>query len=122
MCLLIYGIVTGLLLPRLLAGSMPIIPLGSSEYAETGSTVPLGPVSGNYTQAIYLVGDFVCFTMIVAIASTQAGFAAITNALLAYAVGNALFALLDLATYATGTQWLLDFMRNAQYTLHFEER
>ncbi len=119
--LLIYGIVTGLLLPRLLAGSTPIIPLGSSEYAETGSTVPLGPVSSNYTQALYLIGDFVCFTMIVAIASGRAGFAAITNALLAYAVGNALFAFIDLATYATGTQWLLDFMRNAQYTLHFEE-
>jgi hypothetical protein len=121
MSLLIYGVVTGLLMPRLLAGSTPIIPLGSSEYAETGSTVPLGPVSSNYTQALYLVGDFVCFTMIVAIASGQAGFAAITNALLAYAVGNALFAFIDLTTYATGTQWLLGFMRNAQYTLHFEE-
>jgi hypothetical protein len=122
MCLLIYGLLTGFLMPRLLEGSMPIIPLGTSEYAPTGSTVPLGPVSSNITQGIYLTADFVCFIMIVAIASTQAGFMTITGALVAYAIGNVLFAFLDLATFATGTQWLLEFMRNAQYALHIEEQ
>jgi hypothetical protein len=121
MCLVIYGLVSGVVMPRLLAGSMPIIPLGTSEYADTGSTVPLGPVSSNLTQGIYLVADFVCFVMIVAIASTQAGFTTIASALVAYAAGNVLFAFVDLGTYATGTQWLLDFIRNAQYALHIEE-
>ncbi len=121
MCLVIYGLVSGVVMPRLLAGSMPIIPLGTSEYADTGSTVPLGPVSSNLTQGVYLVADFVCFVMIVAIASTQAGFTTIASALLAYAAGNVLFAFVDLGTYATGTQWLLDFIRNAQYALHIEE-
>jgi hypothetical protein len=46
----------------------------------------------------------------------------ITSALLACAAGNVLFALLDLATYFSGTQWIMDFMRNAQYTLHIEEK
>jgi hypothetical protein len=121
MCLVIYGTVTAILMPRLLAGTMACIPLGTSEYAETGSTVPLSPTSGNLTQSIYLVGDFACFIMIVGIASTQAGFATIAGALVAYAAGNVLFALIDIATYNTGTQWLLDFIRNAQYTLHIEE-
>src|ERR1700726_2020314 len=122
MCLVIYGLLSGFLMPRLMEGSMPIIPLGSSEYANTGFTVPLGPVSGNLTQGIYLVADFACFVMIVAIASTQAGFATIASALVAYAAGNVLFAILDLGTFATGTQSLLDFIRNAQYTLHIEEQ
>jgi hypothetical protein len=121
MCLVIYGVLSAFLMPRLLAGTMASIPLGTSEYAETGSTVPLSPTSGNLTQSIYLVGDFACFIMIVAIASTQAGFVTIAGALVAYAAGNVLFALLDIATYNTGTQWLLDFIRNAQYTLHIEE-
>jgi hypothetical protein len=121
MCLVLYGIITGIVMPRLLAGSTQIIPLGVSEYADTGSTVPLGPVSSNFTQAVYLVADLVCFTMIVAIGSTYAGFAAIAGALVAYAAGNVLFALLDLGTYSTGTQWILEFMRNARYTLHIEE-
>jgi len=121
MCLVIYGVVTGFVMPRLLAGSTAIIPLGVSEYADTGSTVPLGPVSSNFTQSVYLTADLVCFTMIVAVASTQSGFVAITGALVAYAAGNVLFALLDLGTYFSNTQWLLEFMRNARYTLHIEE-
>lgn len=121
MCLLIYGVIGGFLLPRLLAGSTVIIPLGTSEYADTGSTVPLGPVSSNFTQSVYLTADFVCFVMIIAVAATRGGFSTVADALLAYAVGNVLFALIDLATYNTGTQWLLEFIRNAQYTLHVDE-
>jgi len=121
MCLVLYGILSGIFMPRLLAGFTQIIPLGTSEYADTGSTVPLGPVSSNFTQGIYIVADFICFIMTVAVASTRAGFLAITGALVAYVAGNVLFALIDLVTYNTGTQWLLDFMRNAQYTLHVEE-
>ncbi|SDT58333.1 hypothetical protein SAMN05444158_7245 [Bradyrhizobium canariense] len=121
MCLVLYGVVSAILIPRFLAGDAQIIPLGASEYAATGSTVPLGPVSSNFTQSVYMIADLICFTIAVAVASTQAGFAAITGALLAYAAGNVLFALVDVVTYSSGTQWLLEFMRNAQYTLHNEE-
>jgi hypothetical protein len=121
LCLLVYGVMTGIMMPRLAAGTMQIIPLGTTEWGDTGSTVPLGPVSSNLTQAIYLTGDFVCFIMIVAIASTEAGFSTITGALVAYSIGNVFFAMVDLVTYASGTQWLLEFMRNANYTLHIEE-
>ncbi|WP_213769818.1 hypothetical protein [Bradyrhizobium sp. dw_78] len=120
-CLVLYGVVSAFIVPRLMAGITPIIPLGTSEYANTGSTVPLGPVSSNFTQSVYLTADLICFAITAAIASTQAGFVTITGALLAYAAGNVLFALLDIGTYATGTQWLLDFMRNAQYTLHLDD-
>jgi hypothetical protein len=122
MCLLIYGLLTAFLMPRLMEGSMIIFPLGISGYGDTGTSVPLNPTSGNLTQSIYLAGDFVCFIMIVAIASTEAGFTTVTNALLAYAAGNVLFAFLDLGTYATGTKWLLDFIRNAQYIMHDQEQ
>jgi hypothetical protein len=121
LCLVIYGVIGGFMIPRLAAGSMEIIPLGTSVFGDTGYTVPLGPVSSNFTQSIYLVADFICFLMTAAVATTRAGFLACTAGLLAYAAGNVLFALIDLVTYNTGTQWLLDFMRNAQYTLHIEE-
>jgi hypothetical protein len=120
--LVVYGVITGYLMPRLFAGGSQIVPLGVSlEYASTGTTVPLGPVSSNLTQAIYLIGDAVCFVMIVAIASTQAGFAVISAAAMAYVAGNVAFALLDIATYSTGTQWLMEPIRNATYTLHIDE-
>jgi hypothetical protein len=121
MCLVLYGVIIGILIPRLLAGSTQIVPLGPSEYANTGTTVPLGPVSSNFTQSVYLIADLLCFTMTVAIGSTRAGFVTIVSALVAYAAGNVLFAVLDISTYSTGTQRLLEFMRNAQYQLHNEE-
>ncbi|HVX75133.1 MAG TPA: hypothetical protein VHB49_03330 [Bradyrhizobium sp.] len=121
LCLVLYGVASAVLAPRLMAGSMPIIPLGSSEYANTGSTVPLGPVSGNFTQSVYLIADLICFAIATVIASTPAGFETITRALLACAAANIFLAFLDIGTYLTGTGWLLEFIRNAQYTLHLDD-
>jgi hypothetical protein len=121
LCLVVYGIATAIVIPRLLAGGAQIVPLGTSEYADTGSTVPLGPVSSNFTQSVYILADLVCFALTAAIASTQDGFRTVTTALLAYAAGNLLLAVLDIGTYATGTQALLDFIRNAQYVLHLDD-
>lgn len=118
-CLVLYGAVGGYVLPRILAGSTFIFPIGASEYGE--GFVPLGPVSGNLTQTVYLLADLVCFALVAGVASTRAGFEAIAGGLVAYAVGNILFALLDLATYITGTQDILNFMRNSQYILRFDE-
>ncbi|HUN98211.1 MAG TPA: hypothetical protein VMU69_18495 [Bradyrhizobium sp.] len=83
--------------------------------------MPLGPVSSNFTQSVYLVADLICFAITASIASTPAGFETITRALLACAAANIFLAFLDIGTYATGTSWLLDFMRNAQYALHFDD-
>lgn len=120
LCLVLYAVISAFVMPRLLAGTTQIVPLGTSEYASNGSTVPLGPVSGNFTQAVYLVADLICFVMTAAIVSTRQGFVAVAASLTAYAVGNTLFAVVDLGTYATNTQWVLDFVRNAHYTLHSE--
>jgi len=121
-CLVIYGLITGFLIPRFLAGDMQIAPLGVSEYGDTGSTVPLGPVSSNFTQGVYLSADLICFLITIALASSYAGFITIASAILAYAVGNVAFAVIDLITYSSGLQWLLEPIRNAQYTLHNEEQ
>src|SRR6266567_649144 len=92
MCLMLYGVFGAILIPRLAAGSMDIIPLGTSAFGDTGYTVPLGPVSSNFTQSIYLVADFICFIITLAVATTRAGFLACTGGVLAYAAGNVLFA------------------------------
>jgi hypothetical protein len=120
LCLVAFGVLSAFLMPRLMEGYMPIVPLGVTEHAPTGTTVPLGPVSSNLTQSIYLTGDLVCFVAIAAIASSPAGFVAVANGIIACALVNILFALLDIGTYYSGTGWLLGFMRNAQYVLHVE--
>lgn len=120
-CLVCYGVFGGFVFPRIFAGATQIIPIGSSAYAVTVGTVPLGPVSGNFTQSLYLVADLICFALISAVASTQRGHNAITAAVIGYCTINILFAVLDVATYSTGTQWLLGFIRNAQYAFHLDE-
>ncbi|MCU4181113.1 hypothetical protein [Bosea sp. BH3] len=117
-CLTLYGVASAFLLPRVLAGSTQIVPLGSSVYDETGSTIPLVPVSSNLTQSVYLTANLIVFAAVAGIAARREGFVAVLAGLMAYCIGNTLFALIDLATYATGTQDLLGFMRNARYTLH----
>ena len=116
-----YGVIGGMFLPRILEGASQIIPVGSTGFDDTGSAVPLSPTSGNFTQAVYLVADLLCFVMVRAIASRAEGLAAIANAFVIFAAANIVFAALDFLTFQTGTAWTLDFIRNAQYTFHAEE-
>ena len=122
LCLVLYGLASSYVMPRLFAGQTFIVPLGSSEHLITSDgVVPLGPVSSNLTQSIYMIGDLVCFIVFVAIGSTVAGVETLAKALIAYAIANICFGLLDMITAATGTAELLGFIRNAQYTFHDEE-
>lgn len=118
MCFVAYGVVTAFFYPRVMAGLTEIIPLGSSEFDSTGFTVPLGPVSSNFTQSIYMIASFLVFAITASLGDTPEGFRLAAIAATAYVAANAFFGLLDLATYLTGTQSLLDFMRNARYALH----
>ncbi|MBZ5762962.1 MULTISPECIES: hypothetical protein [Rhizobium] len=120
--LVIYGLISAYFLPRLLEGATQIVPLGSTVYGETRSTVPLTTVSSNLTQSVYMVGNFICFTITVAVASTHRGFNSLVAGLLACSVLIVVFAFLDIATFSTGTQAVLSFMRNARYTLHTDEQ
>ncbi|CCM78316.1 hypothetical protein [Rhizobium mesoamericanum] len=117
-CLVLYGVLSAYFLPRLFADATFIVPLGVSDRPLTGGVVPLGPISSNLTQAVYLAADLVCFMLIVAVGSTMEGYRAIVIGLIAYAAFNVLFALIDVVTGAVGGQELLQFIRNAQYTFH----
>lgn len=120
--LVVYGVMSAYFAPRLLTGVTQIVPLGTTIFGDTRSTVPLVPVSSNFTQSVYMIGNLICFAMTVAVASTYRGFQAVLAGLLAYSVANTVFALLDIGTYSTGSQGILAFMRNAQYTLHTDDQ
>ncbi|MBB3610335.1 hypothetical protein [Rhizobium sp. BK602] len=120
--LVAYGVMSAYFSPRLLSGETQIVPLGTTAFGDTRSTVPLVPVSSNLTQSVYMIGNLICFTMTVAVASSFRGFQAVLAGLLAYSVANTVFAMLDITTFATGSQGLLAFMRNAQYTLHTDDQ
>jgi hypothetical protein len=114
LCTACYGVFGAIVFPRALGGITQINAIGLTT---TYSTIPLQPTSGNLTQSIYFCADVVCFLLCSAFASTLAGFRAVFGALLVYCAGNILFAALDLATFWTGTAYLLGFIRNSTYVL-----
>jgi hypothetical protein len=116
-CLVAYAVVSAFVFPRLLFGATGTIPLSGTGLSGQ-RTVPLAPVSSNLTQSVYLCGNLACFAAVVAIASTRDGFRAVLIGLVAFAICNCLFALLDIATYAAGISDVLGFMRNARYEVH----
>ncbi|BCP52427.1 hypothetical protein K32_10440 [Kaistia sp. 32K] len=120
LCTWLYGVVGAFFFPRLLAGQYYVNAIGVSASLGGFAQIPLGPTSGNLTQSIYFTGDMVCFLAASVFVQTQAGLKTVTQALLAYCVANILFAGLDLATFWTGTGDLLDFMRNATYTIYLD--
>ena len=116
-----FGIAGAYLLPRLFAGATGINAIGATDQGPSLVLVPLGPTTGNVTQSIYLVADLVCFMAVLSVASTPRGFERVMRALLVYSACNIAFAIIDLITAATGTGFLLGFLRNADYQLHVEE-
>jgi hypothetical protein len=109
----IYGAVTAYIWPRLFAGQTIVIPVRSQGY-----TIALEPSTANLTQAVYFVGDFVCFIVLSGYAaSSLAARKVLTNAALFCVILNLIFAALDMVTYFTNTTELLSFIRNATYSL-----
>jgi Na+-transporting NADH:ubiquinone oxidoreductase subunit NqrD len=109
----IYSVVCAFLMPRLFAGQTMTFAVRSQD----GYSVPLGPATSNLTQSIYFVGDLVCFIVFCGYASTASRRKVLGNAALVCATLNLVFAVLDLATYFTGTTQLLSFIRNANYAM-----
>lgn len=115
-CLVLYGVLGAIFLPRLLNGATTILPLASM--GEGDPTIQLQPVSSNFTNSVYMLGNLICFGLIYAVARKPRGFVTMSNVLTAFAALVVVFAAVDLATYSTGTEWLLEPIRNADYKMH----
>ena len=114
----LYGAVSAYFLPRLFAGQTFVVLVRAVD----PFSYPLEPVMSNLTQTIYLVADCVCFIAINGYAGGTVGRTALRNAAILSVILNLIFAGLDLLTYSTGTADLLSFIRNANYSLLFEDQ
>jgi hypothetical protein len=114
----VYGLTSAYFMPRIFAGQTSVFPV---RILDNAVTFPLEPTMSNLTQSIYLIADFVTFVLIYGYGgSSLSGYQVIGNAALTCVALNLLFALLDLATYATGTSELMAFIRNANYSVMAE--
>ncbi len=81
------------------------------------SLVPLKFSSNNITQSVYAVGGLVCFAATFAFIRKGGTPTNLINGMLVVASVNLGFALADIITYFSHTEFLLGFVRTANYAL-----
>lgn len=109
----LYSLLSAYAMPRIFAGETFVFAVR----AQSAYSIPLGPTTSNLTQTVYFIGNLVCFYVLYGYASDEANRRNLAKAGLFCCVLNLVFAVLDLATYWTGTTELLSFIRNATYAL-----
>jgi hypothetical protein len=114
----IYSAISAYFLPRFFQGQTFVVEVRAVD----AFAYPLTPVMSNLTQSIYLIADCICFILVSAYAGRTNGKATLRNAAVFLVILNLMFAGLDLATYSTGTADLMSFIRNANYSLLFEDQ
>ena len=115
--LLVFWVVTSsLLMPRLFAGMTDVFSLARSDSDDgTASPVPLQPSGGNITQSVYALGSFVIAIGMSVLARRPGGYATVLTGLLLVTGLDIFFAIFDLATAATHTEFLLDVIHTGAY-------
>ncbi len=102
------------LLPRLFEGATNVFSL-SRALSNDGDATPLHPTSGNLSQAVYAVGGFLVACATAAFARRPGSSRTLVSALVTVTGLHLGFGVLDLATSATHTGFLLDVIHTASY-------
>ena len=115
----IYALASAYFFPRLFIGTTNTVTVVESTAGLRLITcVPLGPVTGNITQSVYLLGGVAAFAAAVAFLQRTRDYAMMLNLLMVTAVVHLAATVIDLVTYYSDTAHLLETIRNANYTYH----
>jgi hypothetical protein len=112
----VYAAAGAYIMPRLFEGVTDVFAISRDPGSST-TLWALHPVTGNVTQTIYFIGDFICFLVFYSFARDARLTRALCHAGMLCGVLNLAFVVVDLATYWTGTAELLSFLRNASYRM-----
>ena len=115
--IVVWGVVSGFLMPRLFSGMVQVIPLNL--IGDYFVQVPLWPRSANLNQSVYFIGNLCAFLFVFGMAKTPSMLKKAAAAGLVICAFNMMIALLDSFTFAIGQPNLLDFMRKAGYSQLF---
>lgn len=111
--LLLWAVPSAIMLPRLFQGGVQVFTL-QRDLIDSG-LVPLKPSSGNITQTVNALGSLATAVLVSALARRPGGYDAVLQALMILTGMNLGFAVLDLATAATGTGFILDVIHTGAY-------
>lgn len=103
-----------IILPRLLRGSTLVFPVdrGSTEIL----LQPLGPVSGNLSQAVYCISDVVVYGCMYALLKYRGAYRALGNAVFLLTFLDVLAGVIDIVSHAVGLD-VLSYVKTAQFSM-----
>jgi hypothetical protein len=112
LCNCLWGAVGAILLPRLLLGTTLVFPVDRS--TEQILLKPLGPVSGNLSQAVYCIGDVLVYCCMYAFLKCRGAYRTLANAIFLLTLLDVVAGVLDTASHAVGID-VLSFVKTAQF-------
>jgi hypothetical protein len=113
----LWGVLSALAVPRLLAGRMQILTVDRSGGNVAAILLPLSPVSGNITQSGYALGGALTFIAARRLLSAEGRLTVFRDAGLWLAALNCLAAVINLAEFYLGLPSLLVWVRTANYAI-----
>jgi hypothetical protein len=118
--LVIWGLISALVMPRLFGGETQVIVLDRLT-ARSPRLYPLRPLPTNITQTVYLFGHLVCFLSLRTLLRGPGRLATFRNAVLLVAMLNIGAGMLNMVENLLHLPSLLDYIRNAEgYALAVE--
>lgn len=113
----LWGVVGAIVLPRLLRGSTLVFPVDrSGTDFDQLLLQPLGPVSGNLSQAIYCVSDVVVYCCMYAFLKYRGAYRTLGSAVFLLTFLDVLAGLIDIASHAVGID-VLSYVKTAQFSM-----
>lgn len=115
LCTCAWGVFGAIVLPRALAGSTLVFTIDrNADPNSAGLLQPLGPVSGNLSQAVYCLGDLVVFCCMYVMLKCRGAYDVLAKAVLTLTALDVLAAVVDIGSHLVGVD-ALAFVKTADF-------
>lgn len=117
LAIIVYTLVISMYGPRLFAGKIDVVAMRPDIVGGVAVATPLEPRSGNITQSLYLTGSFLTALATSLLFARRLPATVFQRSMLFVAFAHALLGLIDAAGLAAGRGRVLDFLRNASFSM-----
>ena len=113
----LWGVMGAIVIPRLLRGSTLVFPVDRSGGGSDQLLLqPLGPVSGNLSQAVYCISDVVVYCCMYAFLKYRGAYRTLASAIFLLTFLDVLAGVIDIASHAVGID-VLSYVKTAQFSM-----
>lgn len=116
--LVTWAVVGAFVIPRVLAGQVDILTIDRSSMSYEVALYPLGPVSGNVTQACYALCDLCVFLALGELLSAPGRMRLFRSGIYLLALFDCIAAVINLLEYYAGLPAMLHYVRTGSYQIY----